>query len=447
MSDRNEFEKYKRILRADPMLYKAVEGISGSASSQSNLARYVIAPVLVLYTRWILKEAQKRDIHRLYFLARDGWLMYHIAGQICKAEKLNLECSYFYCSRYALRAGAYRFFDDSAYEKLFLHSYRQNAHDMLCRAGLDETDREQIYDDIGYDAGKEYSIMGRKEFDEFCEKIKKSTVFRELLSRISEEAYPVTMRYIGQEGMNKHKRIGIVDLGWTGSLQYTLRKLLDSSHINTHITGFYMGMLDAPPKVPGSVYVPWLFDQADIKTKSWFAHNLMECICSAPHGMTLGYKNEEGHTVPIYAKQENHSGYIEEIKRTSLELSGKLIGHDPDSTDKTGYRDKKLAVKLLKQLMYSPTYADIAVLQDYSFCDDVGEQYHRSLVQPGTGKEFRAEILPFKLKQRDKTDGFFWYCGSLKISKLHFKQIYKTGYRLTRKLIERRKLKICHSEP
>ena len=444
MSDRNEFEKYKRILHTDPMLYEAVEGIPDRLSSQSGLARYAITPVLVLYTRWLLKEAKKRDIHRLYFLARDGWLMYHIAKQICDAEKLDIECSYFYCSRYALRAAAYRFFDDSAYEKLFLHSYRQNAHDMLCRAGFNDTDRKQVYSDIGFDTGKEYEIMGRKEFDGFCEKIKNSSVFREIISRLSEEAYPLTMRYIGQEDMNKHKKMGIVDLGWTGSLQYTLRRLLNSSQINTHITGFYMGMLDAPPQVTGSIYVSWLFDHKDIKVKSWFAHNLMECICSAPHGMTLGYKrNEDGHTVPVLAKQENRSEYIENIKEVAVKLTGKLPKQYFDSTDKTDRRCKALAVKLLKQLMYSPSDADIEVLKTYSFCDDVGEQYHKSIVQKGKAKDFRREILPFKLTHRDETDGFFWYCGSLKESSVHFKGLYKTGYRLTRKIIEQRKLNAC----
>lgn len=406
-----------------------------------------IATVLVSYTRWILREAQSRNIHRLYFLARDGWLMYHIAEQICRTEKLNINCSYFYCSRYSLRAGAYRFFDDSAYEKLFLHSYRQTASDMLTRAGFSKQKRYQVYEDIGFDSAKELDIMGRQEFDGFCGKVKGSKVFRSIISEISEEAYQKIMRYIGQEGMNRYKKIGIVDLGWTGSLQYTLHKLLESSRINTHITGFYMGMLDAPPRSQGSVYLTWLFNEQDIKIKSWFAHNLMECICCAPHGMTLGYEQDEKKMVPVFSDEENSPDHITEIKTAAVNLAVERNNTgEIGSRDIPGNSERKAALKLLYQIMYSPSDMDIELLKTYTFCDDVGEQYHKSIVQEGKAKDFRREILPFKLMHRDETDGFFWYFGSLKKSRVHFKGLYKIGYRLTRKIIERRKLNACHSE-
>lgn len=400
-----------------------------------------IATVLVSYTRWIIREAKKRRIHRLYFLARDGWLMYHIAEKICRTENIDIECSYFYCSRYSLRAGAYRYFDDSAYEKLFLHSYRQTASNMLARAGLDEHMMTLVYEDIKFDKLKEHEIMGRKGFDEFCGKVRKSVTFREIISEISEKAYINVMKYIGQEGLNRHQKIGIVDLGWTGSLQYTLRRLLDSSRINTHITGFYMGMLEAPPSKPGSEYVTWLFNEKDIKIKSWFAHNLMECICSGPHGMTLGYIKVEGRILPVTAEAENNLNYIYELKGKALCIVDRgqentCIKED-SNIDK---QEKNTALKLLHRIMYTPTDIDIDVLKAYTFCDDVGEQYHKSIVQEGKARDFRHEILPFKLMHRDETDGFFWYCGSLKKSHILFKGLYRTGYRLTRKIIEQRKL-------
>ncbi len=470
MTGRNEFEKYIKILKEEPLLYEAVMSLdiknsfdktncggnsadtSEQASKGEELARYVLAPVLVLYTRWIIGESQKRGIDRLYFLARDGWLMYHIALRICASEKLDMACSYFYCSRYSLRAGAYRFFDDSAYDRLFLHSYRQSPYDMLCRAGLTDDERKLVYDDISkagseqkaegvwrMGSGTENKRMGRKEFGSFCEEVRGSAVFRKILSEKSEEAYIGVMKYIGQEGMNRHRKIGIVDLGWTGSLQYTLRRLLDSSFINTHITGFYMGLLEKPPEASGSIYVPWLFDEKDIKTKSWFAHNLMECLCSAPHGMTVGYKREGNRIVPELAEQENDPEYLHVIKTKALEMADKMTSCSYNGSG------KKYVLKLLYSLMCSPADADIKILKKYAFCDDVGGQYHKPIVQTGKANNFCREILPFKLFHRDETDGFYWYCGSLKASRIHFKRLYRAGYRLTRSFIERRKLSRSHS--
>lgn len=475
MGSRNDFEKYIRVLRKIPLFYEAVESIdnvnipSGNnfeadnknnieeIKNKNDLARYAIAPVLVFYTRWVLKESQKRNIHRLYFMARDGWLMYHIARKICTSEGLDIDCRYFYCSRYSLRAGAYKFFDECAYEKLFIHSYKQSARDMLLRAGLDESERKRVYNDIYFDINKESDVMGRKEFDHFCCKIRESSVFRRIIYEISVNSYPEVMRYIDQEGINKQKKIGIVDLGWTGSLEYTLRRLLNSGQIYTHITGFYLGLLEKPPLTPGSAYVTWLFNENDIDIKSWFSQNLLECICSAPHGTTLGYKRDGDKTVPVLAEEENSHDFLEILRNVSVELADRF----PEKTKnqlteaQTGKPEKKrqekpkniseviykdISLQLLRCLMYTPSDTDTEVFKTCVFCDDIGEQYHKSLIQSGNAKSFRREILPFKALHKNETDGYLWYYGSLKNGKLFLESFYRIGYRLTRMLIEHRKL-------
>ena len=72
---------------------------------------------------------------------------------------------------------AYRFFDDSAYEKLFLYSYELSAYNMLKRAGFSSEERYMVYDEIGYDKEKEHDIIVKTEFSQLCEKIKNSEKF------------------------------------------------------------------------------------------------------------------------------------------------------------------------------------------------------------------------------------------------------------------------------
>ncbi len=384
------------------------------------------ASVLVSYTHWVIEEARKRNIQRLYFLARDSWLMYNIAEELCKKEGIDIECSYFYCSRYALRAGAYRFFDDSAFEKLFIHSYRQNAQILLRRAGLNYDRRKEVYKDLGFNDYNESLVMGRKEFGSFCDKLRLSKVFRKILREISNEAYPKIMGYIRQEGMNLHKQIGIVDLGWSGSLHYTLRRLLDSEHIKTGITGFYMGLLEKPPIAKNSVYVPWLFDFDEVAVKSWFSHNLMECICTAPQGMTLGYANIDGIYGPVLADNENLSEHITEMEKICTEIV---------KSEDSNLKSKERVLRILHKLMCSPSRKETEMLKEFDFCDDVAEQYHKPLVEEGSLKDFMREILPFKLLHGDETDGFYWYFGSLKNSKICGKWLFRAGYILTRRMI------------
>lgn len=384
-----------------------------------------ISPTLFMYTSWIVSEAEKRGIKHLYFLARDGYQMYCIAKRFC--DKKGIKCSYFFCSRYALRMAAYRFFDDSAYERLFIPSFKLTAENMLERADLDRSERELVYADIDLGASADH-VMGRAEFSEFCNHVKNSIQFNDILKRKSDAAYADIIEYIKQEGLHRCPKIGIVDLGWTGSLQYTLRRLLDSMGINAKLYGFYMGMLDRPPKAENSEYLTWLFSEKDIVTKAWFAHNLMECICSAPHGMTTGYSVEGSRVVPVLSENENNSVYAEYIKYISLRYAEKK-----SIAYKSAYRG--IALKLLRRLMFSPTGTEAEALNVYRFCDDVGEQYHRSIVQADDKKLFYNALLFRKMTNRDSADGFYWYYGSVAASGLLIKSFYKYEYFFTRLLI------------
>ena len=51
----------------------------------------VIGPVMFNYTAWVLKEAERRGIKRLCFLARDGYLLLKIAERICTALGVEIE--------------------------------------------------------------------------------------------------------------------------------------------------------------------------------------------------------------------------------------------------------------------------------------------------------------------------------------------------------------------
>lgn len=405
-------------------MYDAVAKLHAESTFESTV-NSVIAPVLVMYTHWILSEAQRHGIQRLYFLARDGYMMYHIAESLCKKNRINIKCSYFYCSRYALRMAAYRFFDDCAYERLFINSYKLTAGNMLKRAGFNKSERALVYDEIGFNK-TETAIMGREEFSDFCEHIRNSVQFNDILKAKSDIAYADTIAYIKQEGMHKYQKIGIVDLGWTGSLQYTLKRLLESADINTKLFGFYMGMLEHPPTALNSVCLSWLFDSEQLFRRAWFANNLMECICSAPHGMTIGYTILDGTFIPRLTRSKNSTRLTEFIR----EQAERLSRGDLESNN-------RLALKLLRKLMLCPTEEEANIFSCYQFCDDVGEQYHRSIVQKANAKDFRREILPYKLMYRDSSDGFYWYCGSVQASNLIIKTFYRYIYLFTRYMVIR----------
>ncbi len=395
-----------------------------STSDFEGVAHGLVAPVIVMYTSWIIDRAEKMGIKRLYFLARDGYLMRDIGEKICSERNNGIVCSYFYCSRYALRMAAYGFFDDSAYEKLFLGAFKLSACGMLLRADFSPEERQRVYNDIGF-TDDENRILGRGEFSAFTDKVRQSEVFKSIVKEKSDRAYSLMTEYIKQEEMDRQNKIGIIDLGWTGSLQLTLQRILSSMGINSPLVGFYMGMIDKPPAKENSQYNSWLFTEKDNCIKSRFAHNLIECLCSAPHGMTMGFKKAEQGIVPVLADKENDERYINIIRQKALDFV---------ADNKTEYKEyfKKATLKILLYFMYKPDKNTATSLGVYSFCDDVSEGYHRSIVQKGEKKDYSRELIFYKLLHRDDSDGFYWYYGSLAAGDIGPKWYYRIMYRLTR---------------
>ena len=59
---------------------------------------YVLGPAVSAYVLWVLGDAVKKGIKRLYFLARDGYFMYETAKILCGKLSIPVDCRYLCCS-------------------------------------------------------------------------------------------------------------------------------------------------------------------------------------------------------------------------------------------------------------------------------------------------------------------------------------------------------------
>ena len=423
-------KRYHELIKKYPGLEKAVEAAFDKADNDTGrLAAGVFLPVALVYTMWILEQAERKGIKRLCFLARDGYVLYHIARVMCERWGADIECSYFYCSRYALRMAAYRFFDDSAFDKLFIYSYKVSPYIMLNRAGFDPYERQAVYTSSGFE-GDEKQLMSRQQFRSFCDKIRSDSIFRDILRKRSGEAYRSFEAYVRQEGIDTRDHVGIVDLGWTGSMQYTLTRLLESMDVNTRVTGFYMGMLCTPPREISCE--TWLFHQGNRGIRAWFSHNLAECVFTAPHGQTMGYEITDNGVMPVLNKDEPREN--RDLPGSVLELA---VHEAIPALKDTGYHEgyRGLALSLLRRVMMHPRKEEADALSSIVFCDDVGEQYHKSIAEKGASGKLRKELILHKFFDRDKTDGYYWYYGSLAAGDVRIKGYYRYGYYMTRYIL------------
>lgn len=414
-------KKYKNILSGLEPVCRAADGLSDKYTSPlDDLVVSVFAPCAYMYAAWIVRQAQYCGINRLYFFARDGYSIKQAVDVILKKENIPIETSYFYCSRHSLRMAAYRFFDNSAYDRLFAESYMLSAFNLLTRAEFDDNERSLIYQSIGFDPLTEHEPMNRGSFREFCDSLRGSELFRKMLKEKSDAAYDNAVGYFKQEGMGEYEKFGVVDLGWTGSMQHTLKRLLESCGIHNEISGFYFGMLETPPKSENSSFFPWLFDSGDIFTKAWFSQNILECIYSAPHGTTWGYERAEGIFSPKLFKSENNAEIILRISRIISEFAENVSDFEYNNDC------RKTALLLLKRLMLTPDKDEAEALDKFFFCDDINEKYHQRLASCGKEAFFSAI-----LHKHDMNAKPYWFYGAVRKSGVRFAGFFSLLYFLS----------------
>lgn len=340
------------------------------------------APILTNYVWWILREAEMRGIDQIYFLARDGLILKEIAEILCAKFSLRIKCRYLYVSRAALRMPTYHFIgEDEAYKLLLGYSYQVTPVSMLKRALLPENVIDRILNQIGYPHAKKNTLLTRIETEELAEKIKKNSMYHDAVWKASERAYPVAIDYFRQEGVFEEKRVAIVDSGWNGSMQRSLRQLLDKAGCANPITGFYFGLFNEPEHDHSSEYFTWYFaSKGHLANKIKFSNNLFECMCAAPHGTTLGYEYRDKAVTPILGESpsKTQDDFVKRQIDHVLHEVPSIVGQRKlnDFSVCAAYRETQ---KLVRAFMYRPTREIVEAFQTINFCDDIYESYYSAL--------------------------------------------------------------------
>lgn len=374
-----------------------------------------VGPVIYEYVSWILNEAQRRGLKRLYFLARDGYLLREVAIRICKACDLDIDCRYLYCSRRSLRTPSYHLIGDEAYDLIFCFGYYVTPRSILQRVGLSESEQNNILNQAGIASD---IPLSHSEFDAFKDYLKNNRDFTNHIVEISKVEYPLAISYFEQNGLFENDYVAIVDSGWTGSMQRSLRQLMRSAGYCGKFWGFYFGMYSEKKEDDDGEYLTYYFSSKNgLKNKLMFNNNLFECMLSAPHPMTVKYICCDGIMEPIFAEENG-----EEMNHLiRLQIDGVLQYTDNMCQRKQAPFDlresNKRCYRLLKRSMIHPRVQEAELYSAFMFCDDITEGYHISMADKGMRKLLSNYLLIprifrklFKLKKK-KTQNLLWVYG------------------------------------
>ena len=330
----------------------------------------VTAPVLCDFVGWVLGSAKERGINRLYFLARDGWIMYKAAERIATKHHLQIELKYLCCSRLSLRMAALSELGDEAYRYLLEGGFALTPAIILGRLRLDNEQRKRVYKDIDF-YGDENMEMGKAVAAGFCDRLRNSPVYNGLIKSVSADCRQNTITYLLQEGLLSDDNYALVDSGWTGSMQRMLRVLTGKKQ-----TGFYFGLYTRPPAEDGD-FNAYLFDKSvSPRLVSRFNNHLFEALCSAPHGMTVGYEIKNGIAAPVFNNEKSLNSGLPLLDTQEQAIYSYIENSYTLSEKTTTMKEHQaFAFPLLDELMFAPSMEAAETYGALRFSDDPAELY------------------------------------------------------------------------
>lgn len=256
-------------------------------------------PLLYGFSNWMLDDIKKKNIQKVFFFSRDGYIMQKAFNTV---SGNCIESKYIYVSRRSLRVPQLWMNTDlynvvDSFPQVTMLSIQAFAKNI----GLDINNyREALLEcNIKEDTVfKRNEIMQNEALQKFYQIVKEDMIHN------SRKEFDLLIRYLKQQGFSGE--IAVVDIGWYGSLQYFLQKILEGSDIKVNMHGYYIGLTkEARKGIDAKGYVEDLGSPTH-SCDSWRGFSgLIEYLFLAQEGSTKTYCNTlDNKVVPILYEYE-----------------------------------------------------------------------------------------------------------------------------------------------
>ena len=273
-----------------------------------------ISTIYFGFTKWLYDLTKDKD--NLFFLARDGYVINELFQLF---NNKDIFTRYIYCSRESLQIPSFIIDDEDDELIKFITenggiNYKMTLKDLLSRCNIDistvsksligafgfKTVNDEISNDNYYDARKLVCI--------YLKKIKKSLI----------EKLDLAKEYLLQENMEQFSEINIVDIGWGGSIQSAISRIMQKK-----VNGYYFGTIDLKKKNSFTNMYGYYFDlDYPILNKKNIMDNVMmyELIFCAPHGTTKQYKKIDGIVKPVLNSNTHNNKFVKVFQKSAISI-------------------------------------------------------------------------------------------------------------------------------
>jgi hypothetical protein len=199
-----------------------------------------------------------------------------------------------------------------------------------------------------------------------------------LLEQKYQDQYQLTLAYLQQELLLSDEPAAFVDIGWHGSLQNCLVKLLKHVRIDKDLGGYYLGTFENPTGMAdGFKAQGFLVNNGEPKSIAHLVRcgpSLIELFHSAGHGSVLGYQRAGARIKPLLDQNDvevqQYQQIIEPLQNQALAFLRDQLARQPEAA--LHAPDPGLVARMALRVIYAPTPAEATIFGRLQIASDFG---------------------------------------------------------------------------
>lgn len=337
-----------------------------------------IGPLYLAFAQWLRDQVLQSGAEHVYFFARDGWIMKQVFDRVAADGPPT---SYLYASRRALNVPAIEALDEDTLDFLVSGTTSLTVAEYLSRIGLEPARHEaavlRLFASLDQPVrtGDDY----RRLRELFC-------ALRAEILAVAARERELALRYLAQEKLLGLRRAAVVDLGWHGTLQRSLGRLIRAGGAPLQTEGYYLGTFERALRYTqqGERMRGFLVEHGRPGRHERLIRTcveLFEFAHVAPHGSVLGFEARDNLVRPVLAPHDADAVQLTKAQR--LQRGALAFVEDLRPTlDRFAWLriSAEGAASNVSRLLERPTRLEAAEIGDLTHVEGFGSVHRRRYI-------------------------------------------------------------------
>jgi len=333
------------------------------ATGKTAIGISIGGPIIFPYVWWVISESLKKGIKRLYFIARDGYILKKVADIIIERFNYDIDTYYIYGSRKAWRMPSFSIENNDIFEIIsWSHPHLINNIELLAEVFKISPHEMAKFVPDNY-KNRNFTLY---ELHSLANELNNNKEFKDYLINHYKEERQRVVEYLKQEINTDDDNFAFVELSGSGYTQECLANIMSDFYCNP-IKTFYF-KVDRLHKNEKCIFF-------DFMPSFLYINYIIEVLYRAPYGHTVGYIKEKDEIKPKIIDDEGSillnygiNDYINGIEKFTKEYIETICRSDIDPAS------LKLILRYMEYITRTPDREILDFVSDMPFSDSGREK-------------------------------------------------------------------------